>query len=157
MSRARLLPAPDLQRTDRMHVEIWHNPSCGTSRNALALIRNAGIEPVIVDYLLAPPDKARLRQAIDAAGLSVRDAIRSKLPEFLAQGLDDATLSDDQLLDAMLATPILINRPFVFTPLGARLCRPDSSLVLDILPVCDKPFSKEDGEVVIDASGKRIR
>ena len=140
-----------------MHVEIWHNPACGTSRNTLALIRHVGIEPVVVDYLETPPGKARLRQAIDDAGLSVRDAIRSKQPEFLAQGLDDATLSDDRLLDAMLATPVLINRPFVFTPLGVRLCRPDSSVVLDILPPCTTPFAREDGEVVIDASGNRVR
>ncbi|MEO5628370.1 MAG: arsenate reductase (glutaredoxin) [Thermomonas sp.] len=140
-----------------MHVEIWHNPACGTSRNTLALIRHAGIEPVIVDYLLAPFDKQRLAQAIDAAGLSVREVIRSKQPEYAAQGLDDPSLTDDALLDAMLATPVLINRPFVFTPLGARLCRPDSSMVLDILPPCDRPFTREDGEVVIDASGKRVR
>jgi arsenate reductase len=140
-----------------VYVEIWHNPACGTSRNTLALIRHAGIEPVIVDYLQTPPDKARLRQAIDDAGLTTRDAIRNKQPEFVAQGLDDPTLSDDRLLDAMLATPILINRPFVFTPLGVRLCRPASSLVLDILPPCDKPFAKEDGEVVVDASGNRVR
>lgn len=140
-----------------MQAEIWHNPACGTSRNTLALIRHVGIEPTIIEYLQTPPDKARLRQAIAEAGLSVREAMRSKQPEYTAQGLDDATLSDDQLLDAMLATPVLINRPFVFTPLGTRLCRPDSSLVLDILPACDKPFAKEDGDVVIDASGKRVR
>ena len=140
-----------------MHVEIWHNPSCGTSRNALALIRHAGIEPDIVEYLQATPDKARLRDAIAAAGLSVRDAMRSKEPAYLANGLDDASLSDDALLDAMIATPVLINRPFVFSPLGARLCRPDSSLVLDVLPPCDKPFTKEDGEVVIDERGNRVR
>ena len=140
-----------------MDAEIWHNPACGTSRNTLALIRNAGIEPLIVDYLQSPPDKARLRQAVADAGLSVREAIRSKQPEFAAQGLDDMLLSDDRLLDAMLATPVLINRPFVFTPFGTRLCRPDSSRVLEILPPCETPFVKEDGEVVIDASGKRIR
>lgn len=140
-----------------MPVEIWHNPACGTSRNALALIRHVGIEPVVVDYLVDTPDKARLRHAIADAGLAVRDAIRSKQPEYLAQGLDDPSLSDDALLDAMVATPVLINRPFVFTPMGARLCRPDSSLVLDILPPCDKPFAKEDGEVVIDATGRRVR
>ncbi|MDI1252859.1 arsenate reductase (glutaredoxin) [Thermomonas sp.] len=125
-----------------MHAEIWHNPACGTSRNTLALIRHAGIEPVIVDYLQSPPDMARLRQAIHDAGLSVRDAIRSKQPEYVAQGLDDMSLSDDRLLGAMLATPVLINRPFVFTPLGTRLCRPDSSLVLEILPPCETPFAK---------------
>lgn len=117
-----------------MHAEIWHNPGCGTSRNALALIRQAGIDPLIVDYLRTPPDKVRLRQTIADAGLTVRDAIRSKQPEYVGQGLDDMSLSDDQLLAAMLATPVLINRPFVITSLGTRLCRPDSSLVLEILP-----------------------
>ena len=138
-------------------VEIWHNPACGTSRNTLALIRHVGIEPSIVEYLVATPDKPRLRQAIADAGLSVREAIRSKQPEYLAQGLDDLSLSDDALLDAMIATPVLINRPFVFSPLGVRLGRPDSSLVLDVLPPCDKPFTKEDGEVVIDERGNRVR
>ena len=142
---------------EAMHVEIWHNPACGTSRNALALIRHVGIEPVIVEYLVETPDKVRLRQAIADAGLTVREAIRSKEPAYLGNGLDDASLSDDALLDAMLAHPALINRPFVFSPLGVRLCRPDSSQVLDILPACEKPFVKEDGEVVIDASGKRLR
>ena len=140
-----------------MAVEIWHNPRCGTSRNALALIRHCGLEPTIVDYLANPPDRERLRRAIADAGLQVRDAIRSKQPEFLAQGLDDPTLGDDVLLDAMVATPVLINRPFVFSPLGVRLCRPDSSVVLDLLPPCDRPFTREDGEVVIDASGRRVR
>ncbi len=140
-----------------MPVEIWHNPGCGTSRNTLALIRHVGIEPVVVEYLRSPPDTARLRDAIAAAGLGVREAIRSKEPAYLANGLDDPSLSDDALLDAMIATPVLINRPFVFTPLGVRLCRPDSSLVLDILPPCDRPFAKEDGEVVIDERGNRVR
>ena len=139
-----------------MDVEIWHNPCCGTSRNALALIRHAGIEPTIVEYLVETPDKVRLRQAIADAGLAVRDAIRSKEPAYLANGLDDPALPDDALLDAMLAQPVLINRPFVFSPLGVRLCRPDSSLVLDILPPCDKPFAKEDGTPVIDADGRRV-
>jgi arsenate reductase len=121
------------------------------------LIRHVGIEPTVVEYLRDPPDKARLREAISAAGLGVRAAIRDKQPEYRALGLDDPSLSDDALLDAMVAHPILINRPFVFTPMGTRLCRPDSSLVLDILPPCDKPFTKEDGEVVIDADGKRVR
>lgn len=135
-------------------VEIWHNPSCGTSRNTLALIRHLGIEPVVIDYLRDPPAPARLGEAIVAAGLTVREAIRTKQPEYLAQGLDDTSLSADALLAAMVATPILINRPFVFTPLGVRLCRP-SEHVLDILPPCDQPFTKEDGEVVIDAHGHR--
>ena len=142
---------------DLLPVEIWHNPACGTSRNALALIRHAGIEPDIVEYLVATPDKARLRQAIAAAGISVRDAIRSKEAAYLTNGLDDVSLSDDALLDAMLAHPVLINRPFVFTPLGVRLCRPESSVVLDLLPPCSRPFVKEDGEVVIDANGRRVR
>ena len=140
-----------------MQVEIWHNPACGTSRNVLALIRHAGVEPTIVDYLVDTPDKARLRQAIADAGLCVREAIRAKQPEYAAQGLDDPALADDALLDAMVATPALINRPFVFSPLGTRLCRPDSSVVLDILPACVRPFAKEDGEVVIDAAGRRVR
>ena len=137
-----------------MHVEIWHNPACGTSRNTLALIRNAGIEPVIVDYLHASLDRPQLAQAIAAAGLSVRDAIRSKQPEYMALGLADPALTDDALLDAMLANPVLIERPLVSTPMGVRMCRP-SERVLEILPPCDTPFAKEDGEVVIDASGKR--
>ncbi len=136
-------------------VELWHNPSCGTSRNTLALIRHVGIEPDLIDYLTDPPDRAQLRDAIAAAGLSVREAIRTKEPEYLAQGLDDTSLSEDALLAAMVTTPILINRPFVFTPLGVRLCRP-SEHVLDILPPCDRPFTKEDGEVVIDADGRRL-
>jgi arsenate reductase-like glutaredoxin family protein len=120
-----------------MHVEIWHNPSCGTSRNTLALIRHVGIEPIA------------------AAGLSVREAIRQKGTPYAELGLDDPALSDDALLDAMVATPVLINRPFVISPLGTRLSRP-SEVVLDILPPCDKPFTKEDGEVVIDADGRRV-
>ena len=143
--------------SEAMSVEIWHNPACGTSRNVLALIRHVGIEPEIVEYLQATPDKARLRDAIAAAGLSVREAIRSKEPAYLANGLDDASLPDEALLEAMAATPALINRPFVFSPLGVRLCRPDSSLVLDILPPCNKPFTKEGGEVVIDKRGNRVR
>ncbi|MBX3710990.1 MAG: arsenate reductase (glutaredoxin) [Lysobacter sp.] len=139
-----------------MHVEIWHNPSCGTSRNTLALIRHVGIEPTVVEYLQSPPSKARLAEAIAAAGLSVREAIRQKGTPYAELGLDDPSLSDDALLDAMVATPVLINRPFVISPLGTRLSRP-SEVVLDILPPCDKPFTKEDGEVVIDADGRRVR
>lgn len=116
-----------------MHVEIWHNPACGTSRNTLALIREAGIEPVIVDYLHASLDKPQLAEAITAAGLSVREAIRSKQPEYAALGLADPLLTDDALLDAMLANPILIERPLVASPLGVRMCRP-SERVLEILP-----------------------
>ena len=137
-------------------VTIWHNPACGTSRNTLAMIRNAGIEPVIVDYLKAPPARAEVAAAIAAAGLTVRAALREKGTPYGELGLDDPALTDDALLDAMMDHPILINRPFVFTPLGVRLCRP-SERVLDILPVPQKgPFTKEDGEVVIDALGRRV-
>lgn len=139
-----------------MHIEIWHNPRCGTSRNTLALIRHVGIEPIIVEYLQSPPTKARLADAIAAAGLSVRKAIRAKEAIHAELGLGDSALSDDALLDAMVAHPVLINRPFVFAPGGVRLCRP-SEVVLDLLPPCDKPFAKEDGEVVIDADGRRVR
>ena len=139
-----------------MSIEIWHNPKCGTSRNTLALIRHVGIEPTVVEYLKTPPTKAQLAEAIAAAGLTVREAMRAKETIHAELGLDDATLSDDALLDAMIAHPVLINRPFVFAPTGVRLCRP-SEVVLDLLPPCDKPFAKEDGEVVIDADGKRVR
>jgi arsenate reductase (glutaredoxin) len=139
-----------------MPVEIWHNPACGTSRNTLALIRHSGIEPKIVEYVGAPPSKRKLAETIVAAGLTVREAIREKGTPYADLGLDDPSLSDDALLEAMLAHPILINRPFVLTPMGVRLCRP-SEVVLDILPPCDKPFAKEDGEIVIDAEGRRVR
>jgi arsenate reductase (glutaredoxin) len=139
-----------------MPVEIWHNPACGTSRNTLALIRHVGIEPQVVEYVGAPPSKRKLADTIAAAGLTVREAIREKGTPYAELGLADSSLSDDALLDAMLAHPILINRPFVLTPMGVRLCRP-SEAVLDILPPCDRPFAKEDGEIVIDADGKRVR
>ncbi len=139
-----------------MTITIYHNPACGTSRNTLALIRNSGEEPLIVDYLATPPDQATMAGMIAAAGLSVREAIRTKGPPFDALGLQDPAIGDAALLAAMLAHPILINRPFVVTPLGVRLCRP-SELVLDILPQPQQQaFSKEDGEVVIDADGKRV-
>ncbi|MBD7954190.1 arsenate reductase (glutaredoxin) [Stenotrophomonas sp. Sa5BUN4] len=130
-----------------MNAVIYHNPRCGTSRNTLALIRHAGIEPEVIEYLADPPDRSRLVDLITAAGLGVRDAIRQKGTPYLELGLDDATLSDDDLLDAMLANPILINRPFVQTDMGTRLCRP-SDVVLQILPPITRPFTKEDGEVV---------
>ncbi|SAL85124.1 arsenate reductase [Caballeronia arvi] len=140
-----------------MTVTIYHNPKCGTSRNTLALIRNAGIEPTVIEYLTHPPSRESLIALIARAGLSVRDALREKGTPYAELGLDDPGLSDDQLIDAMLAHPILINRPFVDAPKGARLCRP-SELVLDILPEAQKgPFTKEDGEVVIDEKGKRVR
>ena len=136
-------------------VEIWHNPACSKSRETLALIRQAGIEPTVTEYLRNPPDKARLRDAIAAAGLSLRDAIRGTEPDYQAQGLD-VPLDDDALLDAMLAAPILINRPFVFAPLGVRLCRPPQA-VLDILPPCARPFAIEESGAVIEVDGLRAR
>ncbi|MEO6919923.1 MAG: arsenate reductase (glutaredoxin) [Collimonas sp.] len=140
-----------------MEIKIYHNPACGTSRNTLALIRNTGIEPEIIAYLQTPPSRADLRQMIQQAGLTVRTAIREKGTPFAELELDNPALTDDALLDAMLANPILINRPFVVTPIGVRLCRP-SELVLDILPLPQLgPFTKEDGEAVIDADGKRIK
>ncbi|MFP3610350.1 arsenate reductase (glutaredoxin) [Paraburkholderia sp. SIMBA_050] len=140
-----------------MSVTIYHNPNCGTSRNALAMIRNAGIEPEIIEYLKTPPNRETLKDLIARAGLTVRAALREKGTPYAELGLDDASLTDEQLLDAMLEHPILINRPFVATPLGARLCRP-SEVVLDILPAAQKgSFTKEDGEQVIDSEGRRTR
>ena len=139
-----------------MDITIYHNARCGTSRNTLALIRNTGVEPRVVDYLAAPPDRATLAAMIAKAGLTVREAMRSKEQVFADLGLGDPALGDDMLLDAMLANPILINRPFVVTPDGVRLCRP-SELVLDILPLPQLgAFSKEDGEAVVGANGKRV-
>ena len=139
-----------------MTVTILHNPECGTSRNTLAMIRGAGIEPEVILYLETPRDRARLVDLISRASLSVRDAIRVKDTPYFDLGLDNPALSDAELVEAMLADPILINRPFVETPHGVRLCRP-SEVVLDILPeALGIPFTKEDGEVVIDADGNRV-
>ncbi|CAN7522781.1 arsenate reductase (glutaredoxin) [Ensifer sp. ENS07] len=139
-----------------MNVTIYHNPACGTSRNALAMIRNAGIEPTVIEYLQAPPSRQALEKMIADAGLTVRDALREKGTPYAELGLGEPTVSDERLIDAMMAHPILINRPFVVTPIGTRLCRP-SERVLDILPDTHKgPFSKEDGEPVLDAKGKLI-
>jgi arsenate reductase len=139
-----------------MDVTIYHNPACGTSRNTLELIRNAGIEPTVIEYLKTPPTREELVRMIADAGLKVREAIREKGTPYAELGLDNPALTDDQLLDAMLNDPVLINRPFVVTPMGTRLSRP-SEVVLDILPDTHKgPFSKEDGEPVIDAEGKRV-
>ena len=140
-----------------MSVTIYHNPACGTSRNTLDLIRHAGIEPTVIEYLKTPPSKEDLAKMIADAGLSVREAIREKGTPYEELGLADPSLSDDQLLDAMIATPILINRPLVVTDMGTRLCRP-SEVVLDILPAdaFTSAFVKEDGEAVLDAEGKRI-
>jgi arsenate reductase len=138
-----------------MDVIIYHNPQCGTSRNTLGLIRNAGIEPHIIEYLKTPPTRLLLRQLIARMGASARDVVREKGTPFQELGLDNPSVSDDQFLDAMMAHPVLINRPIVITPLGVRLCRP-SEAVLDILPAPQlSEFRKEDGELVIDASGRR--
>lgn len=139
-----------------MDITIYHNPDCGTSRNTLALIRNTGVEPQVIEYLKTPPSREELKDMIAKAGLKVREAIREKGTPYAELGLDNPALTDDELLDAMLAHPILINRPFVVTPNGVRLCRP-SEVVLDILPLPQKgPFTKEDGEAVIDAQGQRV-
>ncbi|TCR93271.1 arsenate reductase (glutaredoxin) [Rhizobium sp. BK376] len=139
-----------------MDVTIYHNPECGTSRNTLAMIRNAGIEPTIIEYLKNPPSRDELVKMIADAGLAVRGAIREKGTPYAELGLDNPALTDDQLLDAMLKDPILINRPFVVSPIGTRLARP-SEAVLDILPDTHKgAFAKEDGEQVLDSQGKRL-
>ena len=139
-----------------MQATIYHNPKCGTSRNTLAMIQSAGIAPEVIEYLQHPPSRAQLQAMIRQAGISIREAIRQKEALYTELRLDQPGLSDDDLLNAMLAYPILINRRFVITELGVRLCRP-SELVLDILPPLAGAFTKEDGEVVTDASGKRVK
>ncbi|WP_308920848.1 arsenate reductase (glutaredoxin) [Janthinobacterium sp. J1-1] len=132
-----------------MDIVIYHNPACGTSRNTLALIRNTGAEPQVIEYLQHPPSREVLAGLVARAGLTVREAIRQKDTPYLELGLDDPAIGDAALLDAMLAHPILINRPFVATPLGVRLCRP-SEVVLGILPLPQlAPFAKEDGQRVV--------
>ncbi|ANY81295.1 arsenate reductase (glutaredoxin) [Microvirga ossetica] len=138
-----------------MDVIIYHNPDCGTSRNTLAMIRNAGIEPHVIEYLKTPPTRLLLRQLIDRMGIPVRDVIREKGTPYKELGLDNPDLTDDQLLDAMMAHPILINRPIVMSPKGVRLCRP-SEAVLDLLPPQQGEFVKEDGERVVDEHGRRV-
>ena len=130
-----------------MTVIIWHNPACGTSRNVLAMIQAAGVEPVVVDYLKHPPSRQKLVALIAAAGLTPRELLREKGTPFAALGLGDPAMTDDALVDAMLAQPILINRPLVETPRGTRLCRP-SEAVLDLLPTLTADFVKEDRDVV---------
>ena len=139
-----------------MQATIYHNPKCGTSRNTLAMMRNAGVEPEIIEYLQTPPNRERLQALIREAGLSVREALRQKEALYTELQLDSHEINDDALLDAMLAHPILINRPFVITERGTRLCRP-SELVLDLLPPQRGAFSKEDGEAVVDAQGRRVK
>ena len=138
-------------------VQIYHNPACGTSRNTLALIRNTGIEPEVIEYLITPPSKDQLIKMIQDSGLSVRDVLRKNVDAYTELNLDDANWTNEQLLDAMLEHPILINRPLVVTDLGTRLCRP-SEVVLVILPLPQlKAFPKEDGEVIIDEQGRRLK
>ena len=138
------------------NVVIYHNPACGTSRNVLAMIRNAGIEPHVVEYLKTPPARQLLVQLIERAGITPRQLLREKGTPYGELGLADESLSDDALVDAMMEHPILINRPLVVTPLGVRLCRP-SEAVLDILPEPQQgAFTKEDGERVVDAAGQRL-
>lgn len=139
-----------------MSITIYHNPACGTSRNTLALIRNTGDEPTVIEYLKTPPDRATLKGLIAAMGIGTRELLRRKGTPYDELGLDDPKWTDEQLVDFMLEHPILIERPIVVTPLGVRLCRP-SERVLEILP---RPqlgaFTKEDGEKVIDAEGRRV-
>lgn len=138
-----------------MKVTIYHNPSCGTSRNTLAMIRQSGEEPQIIEYLKTPPDRARLLELIGALGISVRGLLREKGTPYAELGLADPKWSDDELLDFMRAHPILINRPIVVTPKGVRLCRP-SELVIDLLPPQQGEFFKEDGERVVDRHGRLV-
>ncbi len=136
-------------------VVIYHNPACGTSRNTLAMIRNAGIEPHVIEYLKSPPTRALLLQLLDRAGLSVRDVLREKGTPYAELDLGNPDLTDGQLLDAVAAHPVLLNRPLVVTPKGVRLCRP-SEAVLDLLPPQRGGFVKEDGEPVVDEQGRRV-
>lgn len=138
-------------------VKIYHNPACGTSRNTLALIRHAGIEPIVIEYLKTPPSKDDLIQLIKDSNLTVREAIRKNVEPYKDLELEQADWTDEQLIDFMVQYPILINRPFVVTPKGTRLCRP-SEMVLDILDSQNLGyFAKEDGEVIIDEQGRRIK
>jgi arsenate reductase len=137
-------------------ITIYHNPACGTSRNTLALIRNSGAEPEVIEYLKTPPSKERLQQLLAALGIGARDLLRQKGTPYDELQLSDPKWTDDELLDFIVQHPILMNRPVVVTPLGAKLCRP-SERVLDILPSPQRgAFTKEDGEVVINAEGQRV-
>ena len=137
-------------------ITIYHNPACGTSRNTLALIRNSGAEPDVIEYLKTPPTKAKLQQLLAAMGIGARELLREKGTPFAELGLSDAKWTDDELLEHMVQHPILMNRPVVVTPLGAKLCRP-SEAVLDILPDPQRAaFNKEDGEAVVNAQGQRV-
>ena len=145
-----------MPETPPADIVIYHNPACGTSRNTLAMIRNAGIEPHVVEYLKTPPTRPLLESLIARAGITARDLLRAKGDLYDELGLADPGLPEEALLDAMMAHPALINRPLVVSPLGVRLCRP-SELVLDLLPAAQRgAFAKEDGEQVIDEAGNRI-
>lgn len=137
-------------------ITIYHNPDCGTSRNTLALIRNSGVEPTVILYLQTPPDRPTLVRLIAEMGITVRDLLRTNVPPYTALGLGEGDWCDDALIEAMLAHPLLINRPIVVTPLGTRLCRP-SEVVLEILPDAQQgAFNKEDGTPVVDAQGAAV-
>jgi arsenate reductase len=137
-------------------IVIYHNPACGTSRNTLAMIRNAGIEPLVVEYLKTPPSRETLESLLARAGMTARALLREKGTPYAELGLDNPALSDADLIDAMMAHPVLINRPLVVSPLGVKLCRP-SEEVLDLLTADQRAaFAKEDGEQVIDAAGNRV-
>ena len=137
-------------------ITIYHNPACGTSRNTLALIRNSGAEPEVIEYLTTPPTKVQLQQLLVAMHIGARELLREKGTPYAELGLADAKWSDDALLDFVVQHPILMNRPVVVTPLGAKLCRP-SDAVLDILPGPQRAaFNKEDGEAVVNAQGQRV-
>lgn len=139
-----------------MPITIYHNPNCGTSRNVLALIRNSGVEPEVVEYLKTPPGRDKLLELVAQLGIPVRELLRQKGTPYDELQLDNPTLTNDALIDAMVAHPILMNRPIVVTPLGTRLCRP-SEAVLDILPQAQQGFfNKEDGEQIVNAQGKRV-
>ena len=139
-----------------MDVVIYHNPDCGTSRNALAMIRNAGVEPHVIEYLKTPPARALLLQLIERMGISPRALLREKGTPYGELGLFDAAVTDDALVDAMMEHPILINRPIVVSPTGVRLCRP-SEAVLDLLPAQRGAFVKEDGQSVVADGGRQVR
>lgn len=139
-----------------LDIVIYHNPACGTSRNTLAMIRNAGIEPHVIEYLKTPPNRAMLESLLARMGITARELLRAKEKQVAELGLDDAAVTEERLLDAMLEHPVLINRPVVVSPLGVRLCRP-SELVIDLLPLAQRgAFTKEDGERVVDEHGQRI-
>jgi arsenate reductase len=144
-----------MNSADNFDIVIYHNPACGTSRNTLAMIRNSGVEPHVVEYLKSPPSRELLRRLVERMGCTVRDILREKGTPYAELGLDDPALSDAQLYDAIETHPILMNRPIVAGPKGVKLCRP-SELVLDLLPPQRGPFAKEDGQQVIDSTGTPI-